>query len=69
MEMTSEKDNQEELPESVTETAPTEVGEEEEDSLSIEELEAEVSRLRTKVTKLQALLWKLGYDKEGKKIL
>lgn len=40
-----------------------------EESLSVEELETEVTRLRAKVSQLQAVLWKLGFDKEGKKRL
>lgn len=76
--LTSEKDNQEQLEASAPadEQAPAtseavneEADDEEEETLSVEELEAEITRLRAKVSQLQAVLWKLGYDKEGKKIL
>lgn len=39
----------------------------EEETFSVEELDAEVSRLRIQVSKLKAVLWQLGYDSEGKR--
>lgn len=63
----AEHEIQEGIVESQQEAAVAADEEEEEENMSMDELNEELNRLRAQVSKLRAILWQLGYDKEGKK--